>query len=95
MKRQIVAAPMRLIAIGRKMMVLATFSPVGFSRSVSVATVRPMVTVTAGTMMIHSTVLISVCWNSLDLNSVVKLLKPTQFWEMGPRKLLMMVSTAG
>ncbi len=49
-----VAAPTKLIAIGMKISVLLMFSPVGLSLSASVATASPMITVTVGTMMIHS-----------------------------------------
>jgi hypothetical protein len=49
-----------LIAIGRKMIVLLSFSDRGLSRSASTAMARPRITVTAGTTTIHSRVLNSV-----------------------------------
>ena len=47
------------------------------SRSASTATASPNATVTAGTIIIHSRVLISVCWKSWEDSSLVKLSKPT------------------
>ena len=61
MKSQTVAAPIMLIAIGRKMIVLTRFSDFGFSRSASTAIASPKMTVTTGTMTIHRIVLKSVC----------------------------------
>ena len=58
-----------LIAIGMKIRVFEMFSPRGPSRSDSTATARPIATVKMGTMIIHSSVLISVCWNSCELSS--------------------------
>ena len=59
-----VAAPTRLIAIGRKMIVLVVFSPRGPSRSVKVATARPRMTHETGTIRIHSSVLNNVSRNA-------------------------------
>ena len=56
MKRQTTAAPMNEIAIGRKIIDLATASP-WRSRSASVAKTRPMLTPNNGTMMIQPRVL--------------------------------------
>ena len=66
-----------LIAIGMKIRVFADVLAPGPSRSDSTATARPIATVTLGTMIIHSSVLISVCWKSCELSSLVKLSKPT------------------
>ena len=64
MNRQIAAAAVPLMAIGRKMIVLAVFSPVELSRSASTATARPIATTTAGAIAIHNRVLTSVIWKS-------------------------------
>ena len=69
MKRHTVAAPAMLIAIGRKMIVLLSFSGPGLRRSASTATARPITTVAAGTMMIHSNVLNNVFWNGSEVSS--------------------------
>ena len=66
-----------LIAIGMKIRVFEMFSPRGPSRSESTATARPIATVKMGTMIIHSSVLISVCWKSCEVSRLVKLSKPT------------------
>jgi len=49
-----------LIAIGRKMIDLVSFSALGWSRSANTATARPKATVTAGTINIHNSVFSSV-----------------------------------
>ena len=71
MDRQIVAAPTMLIAIGRKISVLASFSPLGRKRSASTATPRPSATVIAGTMRIHSTLLNSTWRNDGSVRRLV------------------------
>jgi hypothetical protein len=66
MKRQMVAAPTPLMARGRKMADLDSFSPWALSRSARVATPKPMATVIAGTTAIHSRVLPRVIRKSLE-----------------------------
>ncbi len=50
-------APTKEIAIGRKTVLLATFSPVADNRSAKTATAIPITTVTAGTTSSHRTLL--------------------------------------
>ena len=71
MKRQMVAAPTPLMASGRKMIDLLSFSDWGPSRSARVATASPSTTVTAGTTAIHSRVLPSVIWKSREVSRSV------------------------
>ena len=71
------AAPTRLIAIGRKMMVLAVFSPRGAERSVSDRDEQAEQDRHGGTMMIQSRVLNSVCWKAGRAEQVGVVLKPT------------------
>jgi hypothetical protein len=68
MKSQIVDAPTKLIAIGRKISDFEIFSAVGFSRSDSTATYRHIATAPAGTTMIHSRLLISALCRAGSVN---------------------------
>src|SRR5690606_17918524 len=61
MNCQIVPAPTKLMAIGRKMVDLAIFSEAGLSRSARTATASPITTVAAGTIMIHCRVFHNAC----------------------------------
>ena len=76
MNFQIVPAPTNEMAIGMKMIDLASFSPLGDSLSASVAMTRPMTTVTAGTIAIHSRLLISVVLEVVVAEHVLVVLEP-------------------
>jgi hypothetical protein len=67
MNFQIVLAPTMLIAIGRKITDLLSFSVLGVSRSARTATISPTATDTVGTKRIHSRLLNSACRRSASL----------------------------
>jgi hypothetical protein len=56
---------------------------------------RPKAIDTAGTMMIHSSVLSSVWWKSDELSSLVKFCRPTKTELSSLLKALMVVTIAG
>ena len=70
-------APTNEIAIGRKMKLLETFSPVADSLSARTATMTPNTTVSAGTINNHRRLLVIACQNASDLKMNLKLSRPT------------------
>ena len=95
MNRHTVAAPTALMAMGRKMMVLAVFSLPGESRSARIAMSSPRTMDTAGTMMIQSRLLQSVCRKSAAVEQGGKFFHPTNLLLSSFLKLSMMVWIVG